>query len=136
MLRAGVIILGLIFVTKGFLGFNDDFIVIENGVSLLFETFAVNDIINWIHLLTGVAALVSALSDRTSKLFFQVFGVIYILLAVIGIFQGTTVLGLFQTNTETNLANFALGALMIILGFGVKINDQPQNNTKLKSPTV
>lgn len=126
MLRAGVIILGLIFTAKGILGFNNDFIVIVNGTELLFETFAVNDIINWIHLLTGVAAFISAISDKTAKVFCQVFGVIYMIIAVIGIFQGTTVLGLFQTNTQASLANFILGAMMITLGFGIKIHQKPK----------
>lgn len=126
MLRAGVIILGLIFTAKGILGFNDDFIIVVNGVELLFETFAVNDIINWVHLLTGIAAFLSAFSNRTAKVFCQVFGAIYIAIAIIGIFQGTTVLGLFQTNMQSSLANFILGAMMITLGFGIKIHQKPK----------
>ncbi|HSE29190.1 MAG TPA: DUF4383 domain-containing protein [Candidatus Saccharimonadales bacterium] len=122
MLRLSVVIIGLIFVAKGALGFNSDYITVVNGVALLFETFAVNDIINWIHLLTGFAALLAAASDKTAKLFCQVFGVIYMIMAIIGFFQGTSILGLFQTNIQTSLANFILGAMMVTLGFGIKLS--------------
>ena len=120
MLKAGVLIIGLIFIVKGILGFSQEFTSIENNVELLFETFAVNDIVNWIHILTGIAALLSAFYNLTARLFCQVFGIVYAFIAIIGLFQGMTVLGSFQTNMESNLVHFTLAVMMIALGFGIK----------------
>lgn len=110
-------ILGAVLVIVGVLGFVPG--IVSNG--LLLGIFAVDLVHNVIHLLTGIVALGAAMSsEKHARLFFKVFGVVYALVAVIGLVQGGSVLGLFVTNMADHLLHIVLALVFLYVGFGMK----------------
>lgn len=112
---------GVVLLVVGVLGFipalapkNDD------GMPLLIGLFMVGALHNVIHLVTGAASLISSSSDMWAKRFFQVFGVVYALVAIIGFIQGNTVLGIIDVNLADNLLHTAIALFSLWLGFGVR----------------
>ena len=61
-------------------------------------------------------------SLKAAKMYFQVFGVIYALVAVLGILMGS-VLGLFDTNTADNALHVVIAVVALYAGFGMKAGD-------------
>jgi hypothetical protein len=53
-------------------------------------------------------------------LYFQVFGVVYGLVTVVGFLQGDTVLGLIGVNMADNVLHLAIAAVALYAGFGMK----------------
>jgi hypothetical protein len=104
-------VFGIILVLVGILGFVPG---ITNNGSLL-GIFEVNTLHNIIHLLTGIFALV--LAKSSPKMFFKVFGVVYLIVTIVGFVQGTTVLGLFGVNMADNVLHLAIAAFALWLGF-------------------
>src|SRR5438309_6110656 len=79
--RIFALALGSVFVLIGFL------IPAENstGVQALFGLFDVDTVHNMIHLLTGILGIIAAFTVQ-ARTFNQVFGVIYTLLGILGLF--------------------------------------------------
>ncbi len=120
-LKAIAYVFGVFFLLVGILGFVPG--LTTDGS--LFGIFDVSFMHNVIHILTGVLALVVVMiSEKATKVYFQVFGVVYALVTVIGFIQGTTVLGLFGVNMADNLLHLATAAVALYAGFGVKTSDQ------------
>jgi uncharacterized protein DUF4383 len=85
MLKIAATIFGAAFLIAGLLGFVPA--TAPNG--MLLGLLHVNHAHNVVHLITGVVALLAAYSGaRASQLFFQIFGVIYALVAVLGFLAG------------------------------------------------
>lgn len=75
----GVMTLGIIFIVIGIWGF------IQNPILGL---FLVNTSHNWVHLISGILAVAFAYSgELRAKQFAKVFGVIYGLIAIFGLFM-------------------------------------------------
>jgi hypothetical protein len=110
-LRTAAIIFGVFFIIVGICGF----IPPLAPDHYLFGLFMVDTNHNIIHLLSGVLALVSAFRERFAKLFFQVFGIVYGLVALLGFF--TSDLILIHVNTADNLLHLLIAAVSIYLGF-------------------
>lgn len=107
-------VFGVVFVAIGVLGFVPG--VTSNG-SLL-GIFQVDMMHNIVHLVTGVLAFVAASgAGNNSRLFFQVFGVVYAIVTVIGFMQGTSVLGIMAVNGADNILHLVLAAAALYLGF-------------------
>jgi hypothetical protein len=87
------------------------------GMPLLLGLFMVGTVHNIIHLVTGLAGLLASSSAKNSRLFFQVFGIVYALVTVIGFIQGDTVLGLIHVNLADNLLHLAIAATSLYFGF-------------------
>jgi hypothetical protein len=83
-LRIAAIIFGIGFIVVGILGFFPAFA--PNGH--LLGLFMVDTFHNWVHILSGVVALLAAFADRFVKLYFQVFGIVYLIVALAGFFLG------------------------------------------------
>lgn len=110
-------VFGVVFVAIGVLGFVPG--VTSNG-SLL-GIFQVDTMHNIVHLVTGVLAFVAASgAGNNSRLFFQVFGVVYAIVTVIGFMQGTSVLGIMAVNGADNILHLVLAAAALYLGFAKK----------------
>lgn len=110
-------IFGWVLVAVGILGFVPG---ITSGGSLL-GIFQVDATHNIVHLLTGVLALVAARgAGEYVRLYFQVFGVVYAAVAILGFLQGGSVLGLFGVNTADNLLHLVIAAIALYAGFGKK----------------
>lgn len=116
MLKTVAIIFGVIFILIGILGFVPSL----TPEGKLLGIFMVNGAHNLVHLLTGVVAILCGLaSERASKLFFIIFGVIYGLVTILGFVQGTgMLLGLIAINPADNWLHLAITAVSLWLGLG------------------
>lgn len=124
-------VFGAVFVLIGVLGYVPG--ITSNG--MLLGIFEVDMVHNIIHILTGLLALAAAFSsEKYAKLFFQVFGVVYALVAVLGFIQGDMVLGLFHVNAADNYLHVVVAVVALYAGFVMKSgggSQMPprQNNT-------
>ncbi len=130
MLKTCAIIFGIIMVIVGILGFIPQ--VTPHG--LLLDLFHVNVEHNWIHILTGVVSILCGLtSEHASRLYFQIFGIIYALVAILGMFYGDRpILGLIANNTADVVLHVIIAIFALYLGFGCskcadRQNDQDSN---------
>ena len=114
-LKKIAIIFGIVFVAVGILGF----VPALNPDGKLLGLFAVNGTHNIIHLATGVVALIVGYAgDSASKIFFQIFGVIYALVAVLGFVQGDQMLlGMVSNNAADTWLHVVIALVALYLGF-------------------
>lgn len=111
-LRVVAVIFGIVFLAAGVLGFVPGLI----PGNMLFGMFLVDTMHNLVHILTGLIALFAAKSDNYAKLFFKVFGVIYLLVALLGFFnQGN--LFLMQVNMYDNWLHLVIALVSLYFGF-------------------
>ena len=110
-------VFGVVFVLVGVLGFVPG---VTNSHHMLLGIFQVSALHNIIHLLSGVAALVSASSSKNARLYFLVFGAVYSLVAVVGWVQGDTVLGLIHVNVADNILHTVLAVAILGTGLALK----------------
>lgn len=108
--KNSVLVLGVIFLAIGLLGFFND---------PLFGIFDVNSISNIIHLLTGVIAVATAMNgEESARSFSRIFGVVYTLLAVLGfILPGDVLFGLMPDNLADNFLHLVFGLAFLALGY-------------------
>jgi len=85
----------------------------------LFGLFAVNTIHNLIHVATGVLTLIlMKASESALRNFFRVFGIVYGLVAVLGLFSGNEpILGLIANNMPDVILHFAAAGAALYCGF-------------------
>jgi len=108
---------GIVLTLVGILGFVPG---ITSG-GLLLGMFMVDPLHNIVHLVSGLLALGAVwMWPSYLKLYFQVFGVVYALVAIIGLVQGNTVLGILMVNMADNLLHVVIAALALWAGFGMK----------------
>lgn len=131
MFRKLAVLFGIVFIAVGILGFIPALAPMHaNGMRYLLGLFMVGTVHNIIHLLSGVAAIIGALtSEKYAKAYFQVFGVVYGLVTVIGFVQQTTVLGIFPIDMADNFLHLALSAVILFVGFGLKAPKQVKVHT-------
>jgi len=117
-LKRIAVIFGIVFVIVGVLGW----IPAVNPGGKLLGIFDVNAAHNVVHLVTGVLAIiVGVMSEKASRVFFQVFGVIYGLVAVLGFFYGDgPLLGIVANNAADSVLHVVIAVVALYLGFGMK----------------
>lgn len=111
MAKSIVMLLGIVLVVAGVLGFFTDPVL---------GTFAVNGMNNALHIIAGVLALAMAsMGARSAKTYGKIFGVIYLVLGILGFVMGTDtkLLGLFEVNTADNFLFTILGLVLLFIGF-------------------
>lgn len=116
MAKRLVMVLGVVFVLIGILGFIPG--VTEDGE--LLGIFAVSASHNAVHLVSGLAALAAAANGEASaRLFAKVFGVVYGLVTILGFIQGdgAEVLGFINVNQPDNVLHLAIAAGLLYVGF-------------------
>lgn len=107
---------GIVLTLVGILGFVPG---ITSG-GLLLGIFMVDPLHNIVHLVSGLLALGAVWMWRSYlKLYFQVFGVVYALVTVIGFFD-PTLFGLMMVNMADNLLHVVIAAAALWAGFGMK----------------
>jgi len=108
-------ILGAVFLLIGVLGF----VPSATTDGMLLGMFHVNPAHNFVHLLSGVVAVVAGLSGGSAPLwFFRVFGIIYGLVAILGFMGGSEpVLGMIANNRADVWLHALLSLVSLILGF-------------------
>jgi hypothetical protein len=91
------------------------------GGSLL--GFEVNGSHNVVHLLSGIVLLAVAGKRRTAKPIAIAFGVVYGLVAILGLIDGNDVLTLIPVNAADNVLHVALSAAGLIAGLMSRTDD-------------
>ncbi len=122
MLRLAAKVFGAVFLLIGVLGFVPALTPDGNLLGL----FHVNALHNIVHLASGVVALLAGfMGARNSKLYFQVFGVVYALVAVLGFAYGdNNILGLVASNMADTLLHVVIAVAALTLGFGNVAKDE------------
>ena len=117
VLKTIAVIFGVIFIVIGILGFVPD--ALKDG-NLLFGLFKVNTAHNIIHIVTGVIGVFCGLSCwHASRLFFQVFGVIYGIITLLGLYYQNNDMfnGLIAHNVHDIWLHAIVAAFALYLGF-------------------
>ena len=119
MLRKYAKYFGIGFIVIGILGFIPGFTMDNN----LLGIFHVNALHNLIHLVTGVIAIwASNKSLGAAQKFFQIFGVIYLAVAVLGFAHGDRpIFAMIANNMADSILHLVLGALFLYWGFKHKL---------------
>lgn len=109
---------GIVFALVGVLGFIPG---VTNSDGMLLTLFHVDTIHNLIHLVTGLIGIWLGMSSESgSKSWFQIFGVIYALVAVLGFVYGDgKILGLITNNTADTWLHVVLALALLVIGFGM-----------------
>ena len=118
MLKTAAIIFGIFFVVAGIGGFVPA--LAPDG--MLFGIFMVGPVHNFIHLASGVVALLCAFAGPdASRKYFQIFGVVYALVALLGFAYGNKpLLGMVEHNRNDILLHIVIAAVALFLGFLAK----------------
>ena len=97
----------------------------------LFLGFEVNAIHNLIHVASGLVLLAASPKRASARAIALAFGLVYGLVAIIGLIDGEDVLGLIPINSADNLLHIALAALGIITGLISRDDDRGRGSTVL-----
>ena len=81
-----------------------------------FLGFEVNGWHNVVHLLSGLVLLSVFRNRKAAKTVALAFGLVYAIVAIIGLIDGNDVLGIIPVNPADNILHIALAALGIIAG--------------------
>lgn len=113
MLKNIAYVFGLLFLAAGVMGF----IPATAPGGLLLGLFHVNLWHNLFHVATGVVAIWAG-SQGHARTFFQLFGVIYAVLAVLGFYYGDApILGFIANNMADNLFHTTVALVSLYFGF-------------------
>lgn len=111
-------VLGIVLTLVGILGF---FVSSSMTVGNLMG-FDVDVVHNLIHLLSGIVGLVAVFTGWPRR-FNQIFGIVYLLVAIAGLFPGLyfsgRLLGLMHVNAADNVLHWVIALVAIGVGFFV-----------------
>jgi hypothetical protein len=117
MIKSAAVLFGIVFILIGILGFVPG---VTNNEMLL-GIFHVNAAHNVVHLLSGAVALFAGMTSvGASRMYFRIFGVVYGLVAILGLMnmgQHTMLLGLISNNDADTFLHIAIAAVSLLLGF-------------------
>src|ERR1051326_4738159 len=107
---------GIVFLAIGILGF-------VPGVTkdeMLLGIFMVNAAHSVVHIVSGAIFLIASMSGAgAARLWFQIFGVIYAIVAVLGFMNGDKpILGMISSSMNNTWLHVVLAVLMLAIGFG------------------
>jgi hypothetical protein len=100
-----------VFILVGILGFIPNPLV---GADAVFATNTAHDLV---HLVSGAALLVGALALEQSRRTLQVVGIVYAIIAVLGLFSGDMLLGFIHVNTADLWLHVLLAIVLIAAGW-------------------
>ncbi|MFL6584384.1 MAG: DUF4383 domain-containing protein [Chthoniobacterales bacterium] len=118
MVKTAAILFGIVFLAVGILGFVPG--VTNND--MLLGIFMVNAAHSVVHIASGIVFLLCGMAGASaSSMFFKIFGVVYALVAILGMIKGQgMLLGLISNNMADVVLHVVLAAAMLYLGFGVR----------------
>jgi len=145
--RIVALVIGVVLLLVGIIGF---FVPPENptGVQALFGIFDVDVVHNLVHVVTGILGIAAAFTGW-SRRFNQVFGIIYILLGLLGLIPalyfpagtyGTDrglFLGLMHINAGDHVLHLVVGIVAAAVGFFVAdyvASRVPADNDRMARP--
>lgn len=110
MAKKAVLIFGVIMTLIGVIGFFNDPVI---------GLFEVDTFHNLIHLLTGIIAIgVAIKGEVAAQSFAKIFGILYLLLGVIGLFWPNDLfLGLIEINLADDILHIVLGVSLLFIGY-------------------
>ena len=114
MAKTFAMVLGVVLLLVGVLGY-----VLNPTGGHLLGIFAVDGIHNAIHVVSGIAGIAASMMGW-SRLFCQVFGLIYLLVGILGFVAtdgNAMLLGLMHNNMADNLLHLAIGGASAFVGF-------------------
>ena|SRR5687768_4921554 len=118
MLQKSAIGIGALLVLIGVAGF---FSTTDSTTTQQFlGIFAVDVSHNLFFIASGLAAFAAATNETYAKRYFQIFGIIYMFVAVIGLMQENTVLGVFDVSMADNILHVGFSILLLGIGFAPK----------------
>lgn len=122
MLKKMSVVFGVVLLLVGVLGFIPG-ITTDNH---LLGIFHVNALHNIIHLVSGAVALYCGMTSvKASKTYFQVFGVIYALVAILGFVYGdNAILGLVANNMADTWLHVVIAVTVLYLGFATSSTEE------------
>jgi len=117
--KTAAILLGLVFITVGILGYIDN-PIIGSSDKAMFHTDATHNIV---HIVSGVMFLLFALAAPSSVGgFMKLFGLIYLVIGIVGMVKiGSQdmikLFGFLMVNKLDNYLHIALGVIIFLAGF-------------------
>ena len=123
MTRTFALVVGIVFLVAGVLGFIPGITVDHE---YLLGIFAVDTVHNLIHLVIGALGIAAYYWDRT-RLYCQVLGLVCLLIGILGfipafLFGEGMLLGLFHVNVADNVLYLVVGAVAAYLGFAPRFS--------------
>ncbi|MCC5831574.1 MAG: DUF4383 domain-containing protein [Chlamydiales bacterium] len=117
-MRPFAFIIGIIFLIIGIAGFVPHLVVEDR----LADVFRVNIWLNTLHVVSGILAFAAGFSRRIIlRLYYQIFGILYALLAVLGfIYVEEDILGFLANNNPDTWFHVIIAIACLILGYGSK----------------
>ncbi len=112
MIRFFAVLFGIAFIFVGVIGFLPTYKI----DSLLFGYLSAALINNIVHILIGVIAIMSATRAKLARQFFQIFGVIFTLIALWGFWTGGD-LYIMHVKLADNIIHLLVGLAAILIGF-------------------
>jgi Domain of unknown function (DUF4383) len=116
MVKTAAMLFGIVFLAIGILGFvpgitKDD---------MLLGIFMVNPAHSVVHIASGVVALFCAMSGAgASRVYFQIFGIVYAIVAVLGFMNPNgLLLGMISNNPADTYLHVGIAVVSLLLGFG------------------
>ena len=116
--KTSALIIGIIFIAVGLLGFIDNSIIGTSDNAI----FHADTVHNMVHIGSGILFILFALAATGSTgTFLIVFGIVYLAIGILGLIsfgaKGMgTVLGILHVNGADNLLHVALGAVIFLAG--------------------
>ena len=117
--KTAALVIGVIFIAVGLLGFIDNPIVYHSETAM----FHADTVHNCVHIVSGVLFVLIALAAPASaKGFLIFFGLVYLLIGILGLASfGTSgmgkILGFLHVNGNDNILHVGLGVVILLLGF-------------------
>lgn len=115
--KNAAMVLGLVFLIAGALGFVPNPIVSPGGI------FVVNSAHNWVHIVSGILLLLGAYASAGAfgpSLALKFVGIVYAIAAVFGfVAPGNMMFGMIAMNMADNWLHVVLAAVMLYAGFGL-----------------
>ena len=123
MTRTFALVVGIVFLVAGVLGFIPGITVDHE---YLLGIFAVDTVHNLIHLVIGALGIAAYYWDRT-RLYCQGLGLVCLLIGILGfipafLFGEGMLLGLFHVNVADNVLYLVVGAVAAYLGFAPRLS--------------
>lgn len=116
--KSAAIIIGLIFLAVGLLGFIPNPVVGSSHDAI----FHADSVHNMVHIISGILFLLVAFAAPAhAGLFLKVFGIVYLLLGILGLFTigdsgMTKLLGFLPVNGADNYLHIGLGVIIFLAG--------------------
>jgi hypothetical protein len=127
------LVAGLALLLAGVLGFLSD-ASFDTGNAVQGEKFLgfeVNAIHNLVHVVSGLLLLAASPKRASARVVALGFGLVYGLVAIIGLIDGEDVLGLIPINGPDNILHVALAALGVITALISRNDDRGRGRTVL-----